>query len=305
MPTPDKASSFIDAAALSRLTRLTLTARLPMLGSISGLHRSATRGSSVEFAEYRKYVPGDDIKHLDWRVFARTDRFYMKEFEADTNLRCYLVIDASASMGFDSGGGSRFDYARRLAATLAHLLVGQGDSVGLLCFNDRSFRDIPPRHSPVHLKAIYDTLAEIEPRGATDIARAMDELAERVRPRALVVLFSDLLQEPEPLLTSFRHMRFRRHDLAVFHLMDKQEFDFDFSRPIRFQDLETPLDLIADPALVREGYLEALHAHMNALKTGCREFAADYRMTTIDQDYEALLASFLLERLGKHKGGRK
>jgi uncharacterized protein (DUF58 family) len=297
--------SFLDAGVLSRLARLTVTAQLPMLGSVTGLHRSATRGSSVEFAEYRKYVPGDDIKHLDWRVFARTDRFYMKEFEADTNLRCYVVLDASGSMAFAAGHGLRLDYARRIAATLAHLLVEQGDGVGLLCFNERAAKDIPPRRSPAHLKIIYDTLAAAEARGFSDLSEQLHGLAERVRPRALVVIVSDLLTDVPPLMNALQHLRFRKHDVAVFHLVDPQEMSFDFDRPIRFLDLESSFDLIADPALVRDGYTQALRQHLDAVQVGCRELSVDYHLALTDASYENVLAQFLLQRIGRRKGARR
>lgn len=299
----DSGRPFLDAAVLSRLARLTVQARSPMLGTISGLHRSATRGSSVEFAEYRKYVPGDDIKHLDWRVFARTDRFYMKEFEAETNLRCYLVVDASASMGFAHNDGTRLDYAKSIAATLAQLLVKQNDSVGLLCFNERNLIDIPARHSPVHLRSIYDTLEALEPEGETDLPAVLHGLAERIQPRSLVVLVSDLLAEPEPLVSCFQHLRFRKHDVAVFHLIDQQEMEFDFARPVRFVDMESSLDLIADPAVIQASYHAALNKHLDMLRDTCREFGIDYHAVLTSKSYEEVLAAFLLARLGRSRSG--
>ena len=290
--------AFLDAAVLARLSRLTLSARGPMNGSVTGIHKSATRGSSVEFAEYRKYVPGDDIKHVDWQVYARTDRFYMKEFEADTNLRCTIVLDSSASMSFDAGHGSKFDYARRLAATLAYLLVHQGDSVGLLCFADGAVRDIPPRHTPSHLKHIFDTLSDVTPGGKTDMVQTIHDLAERIRQRALVIVLSDCFTEIPPLLDCFQHMRFRKHDLAVFHLLDRQELNFDFDRPIRFVDIEGSFNMITDPSIIQSGYRQELDRYLETLKLGCREFGVDYRRVVTDTDYEKVLAAFLLQRMG-------
>lgn len=295
----DAKRDFLDTAALSRLAALQVSARLPMLGSVTGIHRSATRGSSVEFAEYRKYAPGDDIRHVDWRVYGRTDRFYMKEFEADTNLRCYLALDVSASMGFGGASGTKFEYARRLAATLAHLLALQGDAVGLLGFAERTVREIPPRHSPAHLRHVYDALAELKPAGASAIADRLHDLAERVRHRALVIVFSDFFAEPDALLDSFQHMRFRKHDLAVFHLLDRQEAAFAFDRPIRFADLETPFALITDPAVIRDNYLNEFNRHLETLQRGSREFQVDYRRVFTDADYEKVLAAFLLDRMRK------
>jgi uncharacterized protein (DUF58 family) len=259
MPKQEHHWEFLDMGVISRLSRLTVSVRLPMLGAVTGIHRSATRGSSVEFAEYRKYAPGDDLRFLDWRVFARTDRFYMKEFEADTNLRCYLVLDTSASMKFASGDLTRFEYARKIAGTLAHLLVHQGDALGLVCFTDKALHDLPPRRTPSHLRQVLDTLSEVRPQ----------------------------------------------HDVAVFHLLDRQEFDFDFHRPVRFVDMENGADLITDPVVVREAYRNAVNDYLAALSHGCREFDVDYRLTYLDQSYEAVLTHFLLQRIKRKKGGIK
>jgi len=288
---------------ISRLSRLTVSVRLPMLGSVTGLHRSATRGSSVEFAEYRKYAPGDDLKFLDWRVFARTDRFYMKEFEADTNLRCYVVLDTSASMKFTSGDHTRFDYARRVAGTLSHLLVHQGDALGLVCFTDKTLHELPPRRTPSHLRQVLDTLSEAKPQGETNLVRTLHDLAERIRQRSLVIIISDLFTEVPNLLECFKHLRFYKHDVAVFHLLDRQEFEFDFHRPVRFVDMESGMDLITDPAVVRDAYRQAVEDYLNTLRHGCREFDIDYRLTYLDQSYESVLTGFLLQRIKRLKGG--
>ena len=290
---------FLDSGALARLSRLVVGARTPMIGSVTGIHKSAHRGSSVEFAEYRKYVPGDDPKHLDWRVYARTDRFYMKGFEADTNLRCYLVLDSSASMGFAGKSGNKFDFAKRMVATLAYLLAHQGDAVGLLCFADRTVRDVPPRHTPAHLKSIFDVLAEARPAGKTDIVGTLHGLAEKARQRALVVVFSDFFTEVGPLLDGFQHMRFRKHDLAIFHMMDRMELDFEFDRPIRFVDMEDSFAIVTDPAVVRSGYRRELTRHLDGMKHGCEEFNVDYQRVFTDADYETVLAAFLLQRMRK------
>jgi len=297
---PDLAKiDFLDSAVLARLSRLTVQARIPVIGSVTGIHKSAHRGSSIEFAEYRKYVPGDDTKHVDWRVYARSDRFYMKEFEADSNLRCYLVIDSSASMGFSEKHGSKFEYARKLAATLAYLLIHQGDAVGLLCFSDKVLTDIPPRHAPSHLRNIFNTLAETAPSGKTELLHTIHNLAEKIRQRALVIIFSDFFTSVEPLLDCFQHMRFRKHDLAVFHLLDRQELDFSFDRPIRFMDMESNFSMITDPPVVQGGYRKELHKYLTDIKRGCEEFNVDYQRVFTDTDYEKTLASFLLQRFKK------
>ncbi len=286
----------LDSAVLSRLCRLTIQARQPMLGSVSGVHRSATRGSSVEFAEYRKYVPGDDIRRLDWRVYARTDRFYMKEFDADTNLRCLIFLDLSGSMGYAGAHGSKLDCARRLAATLAYLMIHQGDAAGLWLAGAKRDREIPARRSPVHLKALLDSIRNARTGGEVDLAAALHRAAERIPRRALVVVISDFFTNLDPLLNAFQHMRFQRHDLALFHLLDAAEIRFDFDRPIRFADLEGADSVITDPALVADGYRREVADYLEVLRQGSRQFNADYQRVMLDAGYEQALTEFILRR---------
>jgi uncharacterized protein (DUF58 family) len=291
-------AKYLDSGALARLSAQPLLARFPMEGNVSGHHKSPHRGSSVEFAEYRNYVPGDDIRRLDWRVFARTDRFYLKEFEAETNLRCYLVLDCSGSMGFLGKHQRKLDFARRLLASLAYLVIHQGDAAGLLCVNERTVFDIPPKRNPAHLQILLQTLdkAEAEPHGGTGLIAALHDLAEKIRRRALVVIFSDFFCDPDELLGCFQHLRFQKHDLAVFHLLDRMELDFKFDRPVRFVDMESSFHLVTEPALVRTQYLEQLNRFLDRLKAGCHEFNADYRRVVTDQDFEKVLGDFLVER---------
>ena len=289
-------NKLLDSGVLSRLMHLPLLARHAMEGSVSGHHKSPHRGSSVEFAEYRNYVPGDDIRRLDWRVFARTDRFFLKEFEAETNLRCYLVLDCSGSMKFGKPGATKLDYAKRMAATLGYLAVHQGDAVGLVCSAENAFLEIPPRRNPAHLKTIFDRMEKAEARGATGLPAALHDLAEKVRRRALVIVFSDFFCDLEPLLGCFQHLRFQKHDLALFQLMDRAELDFKFDRPTRFVDLESSFNLVTEPAAIRDEYLRQIMLFLEALKEGCHEFGADYRQVVTDQPYEKVLADFLVAR---------
>jgi uncharacterized protein (DUF58 family) len=294
-----KRSDLVDPKAVARLMRAQVHARLPMSGNMSGQHKSPHKGSSVEFAEYRKYVPGDDIRLLDWRVYARTDRFYLKEFEADTNLRSWFVVDCSASMGFAGHGTAKLDYARRLAATLSYMLVQQGDAVGLTCFAEKTFLDIPARRNPAHLGNIFDGLGKLKPKGQTALVPALHALAERIPQRGLVLIFSDLFTPVEELLPCFQHLRFRKHDLAVFHLLDRAELNFDFTHPTRFVDLETQSALLAEPEIIRARYFEELNRYLARLKTGCREFKTEYRLVVTDEDYEQIVSRFLAERSRK------
>jgi len=284
-----------------------------MAGNMSGRHKSPHRGSSVEFAQYRKYAPGDDIRLLDWRVYARTDRFYLKEFEADTNLRAYFVLDCSASMGFAGapvgfagapGGfagaaGSKLDFARRMIATLAYLLVQQGDAVGLSCFAEDPLAEIPARRNAAHLGNLFEGLGAVAPKGKTGLVPALHKLAEKAPRRSLVLLFSDCFTAVEPLLQCFQHLRFRKHDLAVFHVLARAELEFEFTRPTRFIDLETPFTLLAEPETIRNRYFAELHRFLDRLKTGCREFKTEYRQVVTDGNYEKIIADFLVQRTRK------
>jgi len=289
-------SPLLDPAVLNRLMAQPLMSRLPMEGTISGQHKSPHRGSSVEFAEYRNYVPGDDIRRLDWRVFGRTDRFYLKEFEAETNLRCYIVLDASGSMRFSFKHGSKLDYARRMIATLAYLVIHQGDAAGLICAREEHVLELPPRRTPTHLQLITDSVSSVEAKGNTNLPTTLHDLAEKIRPRGLVVIFSDLFHDPEELLSAFQHLRFKKHDLAIFHLLDPAELKFEFDRPVRFVDLESSDSLVTEPALIRDQYLAELNGFLDRISTGCREFKVDYRRVLTEQPYEKVLADFLVER---------
>jgi uncharacterized protein (DUF58 family) len=289
-------TKLLNAQVLGRLMHLPLLARSPMEGSVSGHHKSPHRGSSVEFAEYRNYVPGDDIRRLDWRVFARSDRFYLKEFEAETNLRCYFVLDCSGSMKYGAEGQTKLDYAKRLVATLAYLAAHQGDAVSLICSGKKTLVEIPPRRNPAHLKIIFDTLEKSEARGETGLIPALHDLAEKVRRRALVVVLSDFFCDLAPLLNCFQHLHFQKHDLALFQLLHRTELNFQFDRPTRFVDLESSASLVTEPAHVRDEYLRQLWLFLTALKAGCHEFGVDYRQVVTDQNYEQVLANFLLER---------
>src|SRR5437764_4522042 len=237
--------SFLDFQVWSRLGGVPLFARRPMQASVSGRHPTPPRGSSIEFAEYRKYVAGDDLRRLDWRVFGRSDRFYVKEFEADTNLRCCFILDTSGSMAFGSAGLTKVEYARRLAGSLGYLAVQQGDAVGLSCVAKGVARSMPPTRSPVHLRAFFDMLEQAKPEGETHLAAVLHELAETIRQRALVVILSDLFIEPETLRGCFQHLQFRKHDVAVFHLLDPLAVAFEVRRPMPFLDMAGGPDIFA------------------------------------------------------------
>ena len=294
---PDRRSrSFLDPRAIARLAAVPLCARWPMLGSVSGRHPSPHRGASVEFAEYRKYVPGDDLRRLDWRAYGRSDRFYLKEFEADTNLRCCIVLDTSGSMDFGSDGTTKIQYARKLAGALSYLAAQQGDAVGLYCVAGGLIKNIPPRRNPAHLVHVFDVLEQARPAGETQLAPVLHELAETVDERALIVILSDLFVEPAELRRSLEHLRFRKHDVAAFHLLDRREVRFDFHRPMRFLDMEGGPSVFAEPNDIADRYHKAIGAYLADLRALTLELAIDYHRVGLDEDYEKALMRFLVGR---------
>jgi uncharacterized protein (DUF58 family) len=288
--------SFLDPQAIARLAAVPLCARWPMLGSVSGRHPSPHRGASVEFAEYRKYVPGDDLRRLDWRAYGRSDRFYLKEFEADTNLRCCIVLDSSGSMDFGSGGTTKIQYARKVAGALGYLAVQQGDAVGLYCVAGGVIQSVPPRRNPAHLMHVFDVLDQARPAGRTQLVPVLHELAETVDQRALIVVVSDLFVEPDGLRRCLEHLRFRKHDVAAFHLLDPRELRFDFRRPMRFLDMEGGPSVFAEPNDIADRYHKALELHLKDLRALTLELAIDYHRVRLDEDYEKVLMRFLAGR---------
>lgn len=295
--------SFLDPEVLGRLGAIPLESRQPMLGNVAGRHRSPNRGSSVEFAEYRKYVQGDDTRRLDWKAFARSDRYYIKEFEADTNLRAYMVVDSSGSMDFAEKGIPKIEMARKIASTLSYLAVDQGDAAGLSCCAEKLHIEIPPRRRASHLQNIFKTLSEIKPKGETGLVQGLHDIAEKIPRRALVVILSDLFCDPDALTDALQHLRYRKHDISVFHLMDPQEIDFDFERPHRFVDMEDNTSVVAEPTLIAEEYREVVQQFLKDTRRRCHDVNADYRLIRTTEDYEKILSTFLLDRLPK-KGKR-
>lgn len=295
--------TFLDPRVLSRLLPLPLHARHAMLGGVSGKHRSPVRGSSIEFAQYRKYVPGDDTRRLDWRMWGRSDRYYIKEFEADTNLRLCLIVDASGSMKFGKEGATRLDYAKRIAGSLAYLAAEQGDAVGLWSMNATQKSELPAKRGASHLGLVLDSLSELQPKGETRIVESLHEAAEKIPQRALVVIVSDLFVQPADLKPALQHLRYRKHDVVVFHLLDQQEIDFEFDRPARFVDLEGGEAVLADPTDIARQYRDAVRQYLIDMDDLVRTTGIDYHRVKMHEAYDDVLARFLLGRTPK-KGGR-
>ena len=295
--------SFLDPEVLGRLGAIPLESRQPMLGNVAGRHRSPNRGSSVEFAEYRKYVQGDDPRRLDWKAYARSDRYYIKEFEADTNLLAHMIVDTSGSMAFADKGISKIEFAKKIASTLGYLAVNQGDATGLSCISEKLNIEIPPRRRASHLQSIFKTLDEIKPKGKTGLVDGLHTIAGKVPRRGLVVILSDLFCEPDAFSDALQHLRYRKHDVVVFHLMDPQEIDFEFERPHRFVDLEGGSPIVAEPTLIAEEYREIVQEYLVDIQKRCHDANADYRLVRTTESYESVLSTFLLDRLPK-KGSR-
>jgi uncharacterized protein (DUF58 family) len=288
---------FLDAQVLAKVGNLQLSARRPMLGSVAGKHKSPHRGSSVEFAEYRKYVPGDDTRRLDWRAYARSDRFYIKEFEADTNLRLVLVIDVSGSMGFKSEGVSKLDYARRMAATLGYLALQQGDAVGLSLASTALSVELRPSRRSTQLSVVNDFLEQSNSSGETGLCKSIHDVAEKNRQRALVVMFSDFFVEPDELENAFQHLRFRKHDAVAFQLLAPEEKKFDYRGPIRFVDLEGGADFQTNPEDIARTYHTALTKHMEELTHSATRAGVELIRVGLDEPYGDVLARFLVSRM--------
>jgi uncharacterized protein (DUF58 family) len=294
---------FLDHQLIGQLMGLPLHARHPIMGSISGKHASPIRGSSLEFAEYRKYVPGDDLRRLDWKAWGRSDRFYIKEFEADTNLRLCLIVDTSGSMAFTpEGSSSKIDFARQIAGYLAYLAIQQGDAVGFYCAGKGFNKEIPPRRNPAHLSVVLDNLAGMEAEGETGLPEALHEAAEKIPQRALVVVISDLFIDPTILNECFQHLKFRRHDVAIFHLLSKAEIEFPFDRPTRFVDMEDHSSMLVDPTLIASQYDLSLQNYLAQIDTVAQSTGSDYQRVLLPADPGQTLADFLIRRTPK-KGG--
>jgi uncharacterized protein (DUF58 family) len=286
-----------DPQTLSRLSRLQLRARLVVEGVISGLHRSPYHGFSVEFAQHREYSQGDELRYLDWKVFGRSDRFYVKEFEEETNLKAYLLLDASDSMTYRSGELSKLEYGAVVAASLAQLMLRQRDAVGLALFNDRVQRYLPPRGVASHFTQMLAELEAPSTAPKTDLAATFHELAERIKRRGLIIVISDLFGPPEQALLGLRHFRHRKHEVIVFHVLDRHEIEFPFDDLTRFDGLEGEPELLVDPHAVRAEYLREFGVFVEALQRGCREIDVDMVRMPTDQPVENLLSAYLASRM--------
>lgn len=289
----------LDTAVLSRIDRLELEARLAVEGYLAGKHRSPRQGLAVEFAQHREYAPGDDVKHIDWSVYARTKRYFMKQYEQETNLVAWLVVDASESMGYASGTRSKYDLASTAAAAMAYLVLQQADTVGLSLVANGIRAYLRPSGQMNQLREACRVLADGPFAGGGGIARGVDELAGRTGRRGVVFLFSDLLDDVPDLLAALQHLRYQKHEVVLFHTLDAAELDFPFRHTTLFRGLEGLPEILTDPTSVRDNYLKALHAHIDAIEAGCRRLEIDYVRLRTDADLGHDLAAYLQKRHGR------
>jgi uncharacterized protein (DUF58 family) len=283
---------------LARLQGLPLRARSTVEGYVSGVQRSPFHGFSIEFAEHREYAPGDDLRYLDWKVFGRTDKYYLKQFEDETNLVCHLLLDTSESMHYrsDAAPWSKLEYAQRAAATLAYLVLHQQDSVGLVAFDSEIRSLVRASSNPSHLKQILHVLERASAERKTSLGPIFHDLAERLKKRGIVIVLSDLFDDIEVLLTGLKHLRHRRHEVIVMHVLDPAEMDFPFERITLFRGLEQLPDVLAEPRALRKAYLAEFGRYLRKLQAGCRAQAIDYVPLRTDQPLEVVLSRYLASR---------
>ncbi|MCH7729777.1 MAG: DUF58 domain-containing protein [Planctomycetes bacterium] len=295
--------NFLDPRMLASLQGLRLRARHIVEGYVAGLHRSPFHGFSIEFAEHREYAQGDDLRYVDWKVFGRTDKFYLKQFEDETNLVCYLVLDISESMQYKGPDSplSKFEYAQAITAALAWLVLQQQDSVGLITFDNQIRSFVRPSSNPSQLQQVLQALESAEPKAKTATGPIFHELAERISKRGVVLIISDFFDDVTSMLAGLKHFRHRRHDLLALHILDRTELEFPFNNSTLFKGLEELPEVLVDPGSLRRAYLREFRSYLQAVQIGCRSQRIDYRQFCTDQRLDLVLSSFLAERMANVK----
>ncbi|MFO0880376.1 MAG: DUF58 domain-containing protein [Gemmataceae bacterium] len=295
---PSATYEYLDPVALSRLKNLNLAARKVVEGFFAGMHRSPHKGFSIEFAEHREYTPGVDPRHIDWRVLGRRDKLYVKQYEEEISLRCYLLLDRSASMGYKSDGVplTKLQYASYLAASLAYLMTFQHDAAGLITFDTKEREQIPPRQGPGHLRVLMELLEKTQPGGETTLADTFHRLAETIKRRSLVIILSDLFDDAERLIGALKHFRHARHEVVVMQILDPAEVSFPFDDITRIEDMENAREVTSDPRAFRNAYLEEFGKFIEALRGGCRSAGIDYVTAQTNQRFDLFLGNYLARR---------
>jgi len=288
---------YLQPETVSKLKGMELRARMVVEGFIAGLHKSPYHGFSVEFAEHRQYMPGDNIRDIDWKVYAKTDRYYIKQYEEETNLKGYLLLDCSASMRYHSGSRiSKFDYAGMLCGALSYMMLRQRDAVGVVTFDRSIRRYVPPRSRSGHLHVLLTEIANQQPSDETDISGTLHEMAERIKRRGLVVILSDLLDEPERIVSGLRHFRYNKHEVIVFHILDPRERDFNFGGEAVFKDMETGEEISTLPFQMKKEYARAVSEFSESIAGACRQSNIDYHPIDTAMPFDQALYAFLAKR---------
>ena len=288
---------YLDPEIVSKLKGMEIRARMVVEGFIAGLHKSPYHGFSVEFAEHRQYMPGDNFRDIDWKVYARSDRYYIKQFEEETNLKAYLLLDCSASMAYKSGDRiTKMDYARLLCGALSYMMLRQRDAVGLVTFDEKLRRYIPPRSKSGHLHVLLNELARQSPSDKTDITSTLHEMAERIKRRGLVIILSDLLDDAGKIISGLKHFRYNKHEVIVFHILDPRERDFAFPSEAIFKDMETGEELTTLPYQIKGHYAQAVSDFSEEIAAACRQSRIDYHPVDTSMPFDKALYAFLSKR---------
>jgi uncharacterized protein (DUF58 family) len=287
---------FLDPSLIARIGSMELRARTVVEGFLAGLHRSPFKGFSVEFAEYRQYLPGDDLSTIDWKVYARSDRYYVKKFEEETNVECHVLLDVSGSMGYGSQGITKLAYGSYLAASLAYLMNRQRDAVGFIAFDDNIVTHLPPSARPGHLRSVLLALDQLSLGTRSNVAKPLHQLADSLVKRGIVVLLSDLLDDPARTIQGLKHLRFRGTDIVVFHLLDHDELTFPYERLTRFRDMETTDEVMAAPLEVRDHYLSEIELLVSQYKRELRLVGIDYQLVDTSKSLDFAIMNYLSTR---------
>ncbi len=288
---------YLDPETVSKLKGMEMRARMVVEGFIAGLHKSPYHGFSVEFAEHRQYMPGDNIRDIDWKVYGKSDRFFIKQYEEETNLKAYLLLDCSGSMQYQSGDRIRkLDYARLLCGALSYMMLRQRDAVGLVTYDEKIRRYIPPRSKAGHMHVLLNEIAAQEPSDTTNIAATLHEMADRIKRRGLVIVMSDLLDEADEIISGLKHFRYNNHEVIVFHILDPRERDFAFPREAIFKDMETGEELTTLPYQIKKDFKKAVGAFSEKIATACRQAAIDYHPIDTAMPFDKALYAFLSKR---------
>jgi uncharacterized protein (DUF58 family) len=288
--------AFLNSEEMHKLSRIVLLSRYVVEGNLSGAHRSPLKGASSEFADHKAYGVGDDPKHIDWKVLSRTDRYYIKRYEDETNLRVYIILDRSNSMSYGSAGLRKFDFACRLAAALGYVVVKARDSVGLFVYSDKIDVEVEPRNSINHLHNMLKRLQGMEPASTTNTAETLHQVAASIHKRALIILISDLLDNENEVTLALAHFRKRLHDVIVFHVLDPVEIDLSLKQGYDFEDLETGERITVDPRALAKDYQKVFGAFLEHYRTTCEGMKVDYRLVKTDQQVESYVRAYLEER---------